>query len=466
MTARYIVGDVHDVMSTIPDGSIDLVLTSPPFLALRSYLPDDHPLKAKEIGSEPDPATFIDVLLGLTAEWRRVLAPHGSIAIELGDSYSGSGGAGGDYAENGWRDGQPKAGGSGRLARYNDQRGNPAGMRDATFQGANTRTGGGSGWPLAKCKAMIPELYRVALAYGINPLTGQPSPAGRWRVRNVVSWCRPNPPVGALGDKFRCATSDLVIACVSDKRWFDLDSVRTAPLRENNNNLNTTKRIIDGRGDSGQKFTTDANPAGAPPLDYWVISPTGYSGSHYAVFPKELCRIPIESMCPRQVCRTCGEPSRRISDIKHCITGETGRARGKGSPDAGADMTRVKNSDVETLGWSHCACHQDQGCRPTTWRTVVAAVLDDQLAPVLKANGQPKVKRQTAVDDLGHCEHDHHRPGIVLDPFGGSGTTGAVASGMGRDSILIDIDETNAWLARERVGLFLDIEYHAAEAIA
>ena len=82
-------GDVFDGLATLEDGSIDLVATSPPFLALRSYLPSDHPDKGKEIGSEATPAAFIDVMLAVTAELRRVLAPHGSIAVELGDTYAG-----------------------------------------------------------------------------------------------------------------------------------------------------------------------------------------------------------------------------------------------------------------------------------------------------------------------------------------------------------------------------------------
>ena len=47
------------------------------------------------------------------------------------------------------------------------------------------------------------------------------------------------------------------------------------------------------------------------------------------------------------------------------------------------------------------------------------------------------------------------RPGIVLDPFGGSGTTGIAATGLSRDAILIDLDERNLDLARERLGMFL-----------
>ena len=56
MSARYIVADVFDGLRSLPDSSVDLVFTSPPFLALRSYLPADHPDKAREIGSEPTPA--------------------------------------------------------------------------------------------------------------------------------------------------------------------------------------------------------------------------------------------------------------------------------------------------------------------------------------------------------------------------------------------------------------------------
>lgn len=304
MSARYIVGDTRDVTATMPDNSVDLICTSPPFLALRSYLPADHPDKWREIGSEATPAAFIDMLLELTAEWARVLTPHGSICVELGDTYSGSGGAGGDYNANGLREDQPKwdspslrqrsattaehpngqASGAATIAPSGSPRSSQESRQgiDAKNRGNTSRgTGAGGGWPQAKSKALIPELYRIALAYGINPLTGQPSPAGQWRVRNVVTWCRPNPPVGALGDKYRPATSDMVIACKSDKRWFDLDAVRTVTPTSHETRTVTAKNSNPSRGgtDTGNVGKLiEPNPAGAPPLDYWVIPPTGYSG--------------------------------------------------------------------------------------------------------------------------------------------------------------------------------------------
>src|SRR5690606_12530491 len=293
MTARFIVGDVFDGLATLEDGSVDLVVTSPPFLALRSYLPADHPDKAKEIGQEANPAAFIDTLLAVTAELRRVLAPHGSICVELGDTYAGSGGAGGDYGPGGWREGQET---------WSQHR--PGAMPE-TKRTRNTP----EGWPLAKSKTLIPELYRVALAYGINPITGQESPAGRWRVRNVVTWCRPNPPVGALGDKWRPATSDIVVACTYDKRYWDDIATRRPPTRPDERWAGQVPHDLATGRDGG---TGIQNGHGAPLFDYWEIPPGGYPGSHYAVYPPALIEPLIKAMAPPKVCRTCGEPSRRI----------------------------------------------------------------------------------------------------------------------------------------------------------
>ena len=386
MTLEYRIGDVRDRLAEIPDGSIDLVVSSPPFLALRSYLPADHPDKYREIGSEPTPADFLDTLLGLTAEFDRVLAPHGSICIELGDTFSGSGGAGGDYGDSGFRAGQDAYKGSAKTARTHKPEVGPP------IRGFPTgRQGGGPGWPLAKSLTGIPTLYTWSLAYGRNLLTGNESPAGQWRIRNVIVWARPNPPVGALGDKFRPATSYITVACKSAKRYFDLDAVRGEPdptVRTVRVGLASASKGVNG-GDSGNpdKERLSHNPAGAPPLDWhaddhpedgdwlWKLSTQPYKGSHYATFPMALPKRLIEAMCPQRVCTVCGKPS---------------------------------TSATTTVGWTDCG-------------------------------------------------HDAWRTGVVLDPFGGSGTTAEAAQAVGRHAVLIDIDERNADLARERVGMFLEV---------
>lgn len=419
---RFIIGDSLEVLRSMPADSVDLVVTSPPFLALRSYLPADHPDKGKEIGSEATPGAFIDVLLDVVEELDRVLAPHGSICIELGDTYSSSGGSGGDYAEGGMREGQPAFDGSARRTRtnnlyntenrYSDEwnKGNTAGK---PIEGIAMN--GGPGWPEAKSLCMIPQSFAWALAYGRNPFTGRETP--RWRVRNIIRWCRPNPPVGALGDKFRNATSEMVVACKSRTRYFDLDSVRT-PAKYPDDIRPEGSAGYRGITEGGpRKIHLPSDPAGAPPLDFWVIPTAPYKNQHYATFPPALITKPIESMTPRRVCRVCGEPSRRIVESVHDVEHNrdqrsVGTSRGWNESRGDGGSGPFSNAEYATLGWTDCG-------------------------------------------------HNDWRRGICLDPFGGSGTTGAVATGHGRDAILCDLDERNADLARERLGMFLTVEYHA-----
>ena len=398
MTARYIVADVFDGLRSLPDNSVDLVFTSPPFLALRSYLPPDHPDKAREIGSEPTPAAFIDTLLDVTEELARVLAPHGSLCVELGDTYSGSGG------DNHLYEGTNPA----------------AGFNGSATQGAMSvrRRDRSGGWPLDKSLCLIPESYRLALAYGRNPFNGRETEP--WRVRNVVRWHRPNPPVGALGDKFRPSTSDVAVACKSAKRYFDLDAVRTGykypdqvrgPLSNFKNSDDTNKETLG-------EFRAADGP-GAPPLDTWVIPTEPYKGSHYATFPSDLVVKPVAAMCPERVCVVCGAPSRRIVGEADYVPSATYRG---GS--SFAESERVGEGVNQWVG--------ENGARAS-------------------------VVRQAPTLGWTDCGHDSWRRGVVLDPFAGSGTTLAVATGHGRDAIGIDIDSRNADLALERVGMFLTL---------
>lgn len=399
----YYIGDTRDVLATIPDNSVDMVMTSPPFLALRSYLPADHPDKHREIGSEPTPAQFLDTLLALTADWERVLAPHGSIVVELGDTYSRASAEGTDQKGS---------------SRYPNGRG----MADL----GKMTSKNGPGWPLAKSLCGIPHLYHLSLAYGRNLLTGEPSPAGQWRVRNVVAWCRPNPPVGALGDKFRPATSYLTIATKSATRYFDLDAVRTKnEHKPHTDNRGGHKREgIAGRSGQvmnpvdGNGHRIQENVAGAPPLDWWQIPTAPFRGSHYAVYPPALLERPIKSMCPQQVCTVCGEPRRRITER----TAEYAAARAEvGDFKSGRDRDGGLNGTTQYVDGKHIECAEN----------ITVGFTD--------------------------CGHDSYRNGIVLDPFGGSGTTGMVATGLGRDAVLIDLDERNADLAYDRIGMFLTV---------
>jgi DNA modification methylase len=84
-TATVVRGDARRI--PLADNSVDLIVTSPPYWALRSYS-DGGEHYAGQIGDEPTIAEFVDALLDATRESMRVLKPHGSIFVNLGDKYS------------------------------------------------------------------------------------------------------------------------------------------------------------------------------------------------------------------------------------------------------------------------------------------------------------------------------------------------------------------------------------------
>ena len=418
--ATYYVGNARRVLSKLADASADLVLSSPPFLAQRNYLPDDDPDKSLELGTEASVGEYIDHLLDVVEECARVLTPHGTLAFELGDTYAGSGGAGGDYAPGGWKEGQPEYSGTARKSRkwerVDDGQGHPVPNRN------DKRQPGGPGWPLDKSLCLVPEIFRFALVWGFNPLTGRPTE--QWRGRNVVRWVRPNPPPGALGDKFRPGTTELIVACKARDRYFDLEAVRAkAPSPGTHPHAAKGVEVLERSGKSADRdgnwstLPEQRDYGGAPPLDWWLITTEPYEGAHYATWPSRLCETPIAAMCPQRVCRTCGQPSRRVlgeTDYQPSLNYRGGSLiadservaedvnQWKGPDGGSASVVAVR----ETLGWTDCG-------------------------------------------------HDDWRPGIVLDPFAGSGTTLAVAAGYGRAAIGIDLDPRNVELARERVGPLL-----------
>ena len=87
MTATVHTGDCRDVLPTLPTESVQCCVTSPPYWGLRSYLPDDHPDKARELGTESTPDAYVAHMVDVFREVRRVLRPDGVLWLNLGSSF-------------------------------------------------------------------------------------------------------------------------------------------------------------------------------------------------------------------------------------------------------------------------------------------------------------------------------------------------------------------------------------------
>ena len=95
-------GEAFNVLKQFPDQSINTCVTSPPYWGLRNYNVEG------QLGLEDTPEEYVERLVGIFAEVKRVLRDDGTLWLNLGDSYNGSGGAGGDYNEGGLKEGQRK----------------------------------------------------------------------------------------------------------------------------------------------------------------------------------------------------------------------------------------------------------------------------------------------------------------------------------------------------------------------
>lgn len=431
-----VVGDAVEALGTLESGSVDLVVTSPPYLGQRDYLAGDDPAKAAEIGREESPAAYLEALLDVTDAARRILAPHGSIAVELGDSYT-----------------------------------------DTGLRGGGAAVKSGAGWPLAKSLVCAPALFEVALAYGCNPLSG--AHHHQWIVRNFVTRCTTNPTPGRDADKFRPASTHVSVACTSTDRYFDDVAVRRAPTED------AVARGSRGRknryaGHGRERCVADGvNAAGAPMLDWAhpdhiVLATQPYLGAHFATFSELFVAPFVESMCPLRVCRICGEPSRRIAmpGIDHAD--QLDQTIGRELEPVGARKRLVSGEHTDavhvTVGWTACE-HTEDGLWSPGWAEVheravslmnlaqrsrrrsVAERRKDRAA-ALEAYLELAECYQGAVD--GRHKGAMWRPGIVLDPFCGTGTALLVATRLGRDAIGIDLDAKNVPLVVERVGMHLE----------
>lgn len=77
-----LLGDAIDQMRTLPDGSVDCVVTSPPYFWMRDYGIDG------QYGLEPTPQDYLNRMRELFREVRRALADDGTVWLNLGDAYS------------------------------------------------------------------------------------------------------------------------------------------------------------------------------------------------------------------------------------------------------------------------------------------------------------------------------------------------------------------------------------------
>lgn len=191
---KIIEGDTYSVLKGMPDEYMDMVITSPPYWALRSYLPKDHPDKDKEVGLEGHPTKYIESLVKIFREMRRVLKKTGSFYLNLGDTYFG--GCGGPQSWERESD---------DLEWSDESKKNPH-RRDIAEEDSN--------W--LRPKQLLGMPWRVAIALQEDG----------WILRNAIIWHKPNPMPSSVTDRLNTTYEYVFHFAKAKKYWYDLDAIR------------------------------------------------------------------------------------------------------------------------------------------------------------------------------------------------------------------------------------------------
>ncbi len=260
---QILVGDASTKLRSLPAGSVDTVVTSPPYFRLRNYG------EPNQIGLEESVDDWVQALRTVMGEVARVLKPQGSVWLNLGDTYSRS----------------VRHGASPKSLVLGPERLLLALEAD--------------GW-LVRNKVVwskpnpMPASVRDRLACTWEPiylLTRSPDyffdlDAIRVPARSSLN----RPTITGTATKYGTG--------VGRPEW-------SGPSAGTNSGLEKMK----ARG-------LTAHPLGKNPGDVWTMPTAAYRGAHFATFPESLVERPLKATCPQRVCRACGLAWRRASVVR------------------------------------------------------------------------------------------------------------------------------------------------------
>lgn len=387
------VGDVRKRLRQLPDESVHAMATSPPYYKLRDY---DH---EEQIGLEETPQEYVDTLVEVFHEARRVLRSDGTLWLNLGDSYAGA--AGGSQGINGY-------------------------MADRAVSVSRSNTVPDKRGDGLKPKDLIGIPWRVALALQ----------ADGWWLRSDCVWSKNSCMPESVTDRPTRQHEYVFLLAKSERYFFDMEAVRES-------DAGYTQQRTDTPQDRARSFrygeARRQNAAPAPRergagvwtpdgkrnmRTVWTINPQPFHGAHFATFPPALVERCIKASTSEYgACASCGAQYERIVE--------------RGEPDAEQQRACGGDANGEYHGKSTKG-HADAGVQDAS--AVKARILAGM-----------RERRTIGWEKPCKCRTDDVVPSRVLDPFGGAGTTALVGARLGRDCVLIELNPEYADMAAKRV---------------
>jgi site-specific DNA-methyltransferase (adenine-specific) len=246
-TGKIIQGNVLDALLWLPDESVQCVVTSPPYWGLRDY---GHP---GQIGQEETPREFVQALVEVFREVRRVLKKDGTCWLNIGDTYNA----------------------------YNANRGASTGISDGT-KGRDHPTHKQGLMTAAvknKCLLMIPARVAIALE------------ADGWYLRQDIIWHKPNPMPESVTDRCTKSHEYIFLLTKSDRYYYDADAIKESSTYADCGRPSKVKGDFNAKGEPlpGQlpfrAITEQRNKRSV-----WSVPVTPFKGAHFATYPPDLIK--------------------------------------------------------------------------------------------------------------------------------------------------------------------------------
>ena len=279
MTATLHCGDSLTVLRSLPDGVARCCVTSPPYWGLRDYG------ATGQYGLEPTPDAYVQRMVEVFREVRRVLADDGTLWLNLGDSYARTGGA---VTKPG---ATAKAGNTlANVSTRGHERADAIGLKDKDLVG-------------------IP--WRVAFALQ----------ADGWYLRSDIIWAKPNPMPESVTDRPTKAHEYVFLLSKRARYYYDAAAIseQVSPNTHARLSQDVMAQIGSSRANGGTREDRPMKAVGVNPKarqgkqgrekqnesfaaavcmpvternsrSVWTVATQGYPGAHFATFPEELAR--------------------------------------------------------------------------------------------------------------------------------------------------------------------------------
>jgi len=258
--------DCRETLKRMPDDFLDCVMTSPPYWAVRNYGDDteaiwDGGAWKGQLGQEPSFYSYIDHLCQIFDDIQRVLKQSGVIFVNMGDTYGGSGDKG-----------------LHRDPKYPEGRS----MGELPLQNKNAP---------AKTLLQIPARFSIEMANR------------GWILRNKIVWHKPNAMPTPAKDRFSVDYEEIFFFTKSKTYTFEqqLEPYTSKMNRWGGEKLKADSESIWDTGvgqNTYRKRSMRPNPKGRNTRCVWSINTKPSKVKHFASYPRELIRVPIQAGCP------------------------------------------------------------------------------------------------------------------------------------------------------------------------